>query len=85
MNSNKVAVQESQQNLTADGQDAVNFGRREGSVEEESNLEVDVGANFLSQHGWYKEEVEIVDPDNVSVLDIFGDRLRKYSVGFLVC
>lgn len=82
--SNQVAVQYSQQDLIPDGQNAVNLRGREGGVEEESNLDTHVGTNFLSQHGWHKEEMEVMDPDNVSVLHIFGNDFSKYPVGFLV-
>lgn len=54
-------------------------------MEEESNFDVHIGTNFLSQHGWHKEEVEVMDPDNVSVLDVFGNGFRKYPVSLLVC
>lgn len=85
MESNQVAVQDSKQDFVTDRQNAVNFRGREGSMEKESNLDVHVGTNFLSQHRWHKEKMEVVDPDNVSVLDIFGNSLSKYPVHFLVC
>ena len=85
MEPNQIAVQDSKQNLIPDRQNAVDFRGREGRVEEESNLDVHIGTDFLSQHGWHKEKMEVMDPDNISVLHIFGNGLSKYPVDFLVC
>lgn len=54
-------------------------------MKEESNLDIDIGTNFLSQHGWHKEKMEVMDPDNVSVLNIFGNSFSEYAVRFGVC
>ena len=85
MESNQVAVQDSKQNLIPDRQNAVNFRGREGRMEEESNLDVHIGTKFLSQHGWHKEKMEVMDPDDVSVLHIFRNDFSKYPVDFHVC
>ena len=54
-------------------------------MKEESNLDVDSGSNFLSQHGRHKEKMEVMDPDSVSVLHIFSNGFSEYAVDFLVC
>ena len=54
-------------------------------MEEESNLDVHVGANFLSQHRWHEEKMEVMDPDNVSVRDVFSNGFGEQPVDFLVC
>lgn len=54
-------------------------------MEEESNLQVHIRTNFLAQHGWHKEKMKVMDPDDVSVFDIFGNGFSKNPVGFLVC
>ena len=54
-------------------------------MKKKSNLDVHIGSYFFSQHGRHKEEMEVVDPDNISVLDIFSNGFGEYAVGFLVC
>ena len=54
-------------------------------MKKESDLDVHVGTNFLTKHGRHKEKMEVVDPDNVSVLHIFSNSFSEYSIDFLVC
>lgn len=54
-------------------------------MEKESDLDIYIGTNFFSQHGWHKEKMIIMDPDNVSVLHIFSNGFSEYPIGFLVC
>lgn len=54
-------------------------------MEEESNLDVHVGTNFLPQHGRHKEKMEVMDPDNVTFLYIFRNSSGEYPIDFLVC
>ena len=78
-------MQDSEQKVIPDRQNAINFRGREGRVEEESNLDIYAGINFLTQHGWHKEKMEVMDPDKVSVLQVFRNGFSKNAVGFYVC
>lgn len=82
---NQVAMQNSQEQLIANGENAVDFATREGSVQEETNLDVLLAvANLLAQHLGEQHKMVIVHPDQVSILDFFGDSFREKPVRFLV-
>lgn len=61
---NQVAMQDSQEQLIANGENAVDLATREGSVQEETNLDVLLAvANLLAQHLWEQHKMVIVHPD----------------------
>ena len=83
--SNQVAVQYTVENLVTDRQDSVDLATGEGSVEEESKLDVAFRvANLLSEHCWEQHQVVVVDPNEVVVLYVLCDCLGKEAVGFAV-
>lgn len=54
-------------------------------MKEEGDLDVLLGlANLLAKHGGQKHQVVVVNPYEVTVLDIFGNSLSKQTVGLLV-
>jgi F420-0:gamma-glutamyl ligase len=70
----------------SDGQNPVDLAGREGSVEEEANLDVLLAvADLLAQHLREQHQVVVVDPDHISVLDVANDRLGKEAVDLAVC
>ena len=77
MKPDQVTMQNADQNLIADRQDAVNFRAGERGVEEEADLDVHVGSKFLSQHCGKQHEVVIVNPYAVAILDISSDGFGK--------
>jgi hypothetical protein len=83
--SDQIAVQYAVEDLVTDRQNSVDFTTGEGSVQEETELDVALGvADFLAEHGGQKHEMVVVDPDQIVVLHIFCDFLCKQTVGFLV-
>jgi hypothetical protein len=83
---NEIAVKHTKQQLVTDGQDPVDFAAREGSMEEESDLDVFLAiSNLLAKHFRKKHEVIIMDPDQVSILDFFRNSFGKKAVRFFVC
>ena len=61
---NQVAMQDSQEQLIANGENAVDLAAREGSVQEETNLDVLLAvANLLAQHLREQHKMVIVHPD----------------------
>lgn len=83
--SDQVAVQYTVENLVTDRQDSVDLATGEGSVEEESELDVALGvADLFAKHSGQKHEMVVVDPDQIVVLYILCDLLCKQTVGLLV-
>lgn len=81
----QIAVEEAGEESLTDGEDTIDLGGGEGCVEEEADADVlagvcDLGAEHLGE----QHEVVIVDPDEVTVLDIVDDGLREEAVHFLV-
>jgi hypothetical protein len=83
---NEIAVKHTKQQLVANGKDSVDFAAREGSMEEESDLDVFLAiSNLLAEHFRKKHEVIIMNPDQVSIFDFFRNGFGKKAVRFLVC
>lgn len=83
---NEIAVEHTKEDLVTDGEDSVNLGAGEGSVQEEANLDVLLGvAKLFSQHRRHEHQVVIVYPDHVVILYVLGDSLCEQTVGFGVC
>lgn len=75
---NQVTMQNSQQKLIANGQNAVDLTTGERSVQEETNLDVLLAiTDLFPQHLWKQHEMVVVDPDQISVHDFFGDGFGK--------
>lgn len=84
--SNEIAVEDTEQNLVTDGQDSVDLGAREGRVQEEANLDILFRvAKLFSQHRRHEHQVVVVHPDHVIVLYVLCNSLCKQTVGFGVC
>lgn len=82
---NQVAMQNSQEKLIANGENAIDLATREGSVKEEANLDVLLAvADLFTQHFREQHEMVVVDPDQIPILDFFGDGLGEKPIGFLV-
>jgi hypothetical protein len=83
---NEIAVKHTKQQLVADGEDSVDFAAREGSMQEESDLDVLLTiSNLLAKHFREEHEVIIMNPDQISILDFFRNGFGKKAVRFLVC
>ena len=83
---NEVAVQDTEQQGFSDGQDPVYLGAGERGVEEEANLDVLLAvANLLTQHLGQQHQVVVMDPDHISVLYIIDDCLGEQAVHLTVC
>lgn len=84
--SNKVAMQDTQEKLIAHGQNSVDLTAGERRVQEESDLDILLAVtNLLAQHLRQQHQVVVVDPDQIAVLDFLCNSLGEESVGFLVC
>lgn len=82
---NQVAMQNSQEELIANGENAIDLATREGSVQEETNLDVLLGfTDLFAQHLREQHEVVVVDPDQIPILYFLGDGFGEKPVGFLV-
>lgn len=85
METDKIAVQNTFQNLVSHRQDTVDFTTREGSVQEEAQLDILLClANRFSKHGWKEHEMIIVYPYKVIVLNIFGYSFGEELIGGFV-
>jgi hypothetical protein len=55
-------------------------------VEEEAELDVLLRlSDLFAQHGGEQHKVVVMDPDQIIVLDIFGNCPRKQAIGLVVC
>lgn len=82
---NQITVQNTKKNLISDRKNAVDLAAWEWGVEEEGDLDVLLAVtNLLTKHGRQEHQVVVVDPDEVTVLDILGNSFSKEAVGFLV-
>jgi hypothetical protein len=78
-------MQNSQKKLIANGENAIDLATREGSVQEETNLDVLLAvANLFAQHLRKQHEVIVVDPNQIPILYFLGDGFGEKPVGFLV-
>jgi uncharacterized membrane-anchored protein len=78
MEANQITMQDSKQQLVANGQDAINLATRERRMKEEADLDVVFAlADFLAQHLREQHEMVIVDPDQIAVLDFSRDSSGK--------
>jgi hypothetical protein len=83
---NQVTLQNTEKECLSDWQNSVDLTRGEWSMEEEANLDVLLGVtNLFSQHGWEEHEMIIVNPDQITILNILGHGLCKQTVDLLVC
>jgi hypothetical protein len=83
--SDQITVQYAVEDLVTDGQDSVDLATGEGSVEEETELDVALGsANLFAEHSGQKHEMVVVDPNQIVVLHVLCDLLCEQTVGFLV-
>ena len=83
--SDQVTVQNTVENLVTDRQDSVDLATGEGSVEEETELDVALGvADLFAEHSGQKHEMVVVDPDQIVVLYVLCDLLCEQAVGLLV-
>lgn len=86
MESNEIAMQDTKEDFVADREDTVDFTAGEWSVQEEANLHVFLCVSKLfAKHCWQQHQVVVVHPDQVVVLDIFGNCLCEQAIGFCVC
>ncbi len=53
-------------------------------MEEEPNLDVDVIANFLSEHCWQQHQVVVVNPNQVAIQNISCNDLGEQPVYRLI-
>jgi hypothetical protein len=83
--SDQITVQYTIEDLVTDRQDSVDLATGEGSVEEETELDVALGvANLFAEHSGQKHEMVVVDPDQIVILHVLCDLLCEQTVGFLV-
>ena len=83
--SDQVTVQYTVEDLVTNRQDSVDLATGEGSVEEETELDVALRvADLFAQHSGQKHEMVVVDPDQIVILHIFCDLFREQTVGLLV-
>lgn len=68
---NQVAVQHTQEEFIAHGQNAIDLATGERGMQEEADLDVLLAVtDLLAQHLRQKHEVVIVDPDQIAILDL---------------
>ena len=83
---NEIAVEDTKQDLVTDGEDSVNLGAGEGSVQEETNLDILLGvSNCGAQHFWDEHKVIVMHPNNIAILYIGCNSVGKQLIHFLVC
>lgn len=83
--SNEITVQNTEKESLSNGQDTIDLARWEGSMEEESDLDVLLAcADFFTKHLWEKHEMIVLNPDQISILNIFCHSPSKDAVYFLV-
>lgn len=85
MEPDEVAVKDAQQQFVSDGEDPVDLTAGEGRVEEEPDLDVDLGiSDLLPEHLGQQHQVVIMDPNQVAVAHLFRDGFGEKPVGFFV-
>lgn len=81
----QVTMQNAQEKLIANGENAIDLATRERSVQEEPDLDVLLAVtDLLTQHLREQHKMVVVDPNQISILDFLGDGFGEQSVGFLV-
>lgn len=86
MEAYQIAVKDTQEQFLSYGQNPVDFATGKWRVQEKANLNVFLRcANLFSQHLWQEHEMIVVDPDQISILDILRHDLCKLSVDLYVC
>lgn len=86
METNQVAVQNTQQQGLSYWENTIDLTAGERCVQEEGNLDILLRvSNFFTQHLGKQHQVVVVDPDEISVLYIVRNSLRKQSVHLAVC
>jgi hypothetical protein len=81
----QIAVQYTVEDLVTDRENSVDLTTGEGSVEEETELDVALGvADLFAEHSGQKHEMVVVDPDQIVILYVFCDFLCEQTIGFLV-
>ena len=84
--SNKIAMQDTQEKLIAHGQNPVDLTTGERRVQEESDLDILLTvADLLTQHLRQQHQMVVVDPDQIAVLDFLCNSLGEKTVCLLVC
>lgn len=83
MEANQVAVEDSEQDFISNWKDSVDLARGKRRVEEEADLDIGpAGAYLLPKHLWQKHQVVVVDPNEITILDLLRNGLGKEAVGF---
>ena len=75
MEANQVTLQDPKKQLFPHRQNSVDFAAGKRRMEEKSNLHILFAeADLLSQHLWEKHKMIIVNPYQISILNIFCHR-----------
>lgn len=86
MESNEIAVQDTQKDFITDREDAVDLTAWERGVQEEADFNVLPGIpELFAKHGWKQHQMVVVHPYQVIILDIFRNCLCKQAICFCIC
>jgi hypothetical protein len=81
----QITVEHAHENIVSDWKDAVYLAGREGSVQEEANLDILLWVfgllEKLTKHRWHEHQMIILDPHHIIVLNILGDFFCKQAIG----
>lgn len=85
METDEVAVQDTEQQLVSHGQNPIDLAGGERSVQEEADLDVLFAIpDLLAEHLRQKHQMVIMHPDQVSVANFRGHCLGEQPICFLV-
>lgn len=77
----QVAVKNTEENVVSNGENTVNLAAGERRVQEKADLDVSLPVpNLLTKHGWQQHQVVVVNPNKVTILHIFGNRLGEHTI-----
>lgn len=86
MESNKIAMQDTQEKLVAHRQNPVDLTAGEGRMQEKADLDILLAVtDLLAQHLRQQHQMVVMHPDQITVLNLLGDSLCEKTVRFFVC
>jgi phenylpyruvate tautomerase PptA (4-oxalocrotonate tautomerase family) len=81
----EIAMENSQKQFIAHGQNPIDFTARERSMQEEANFDILFAVtDLLAKHLRKQHQVVVVNPDQVSILHFLADGLCEQTIGFFV-
>lgn len=84
--SNKIAMQDTQEKLVTHRQNPVDLTAGEGRMQEKADLDILLAVtDLLAQHLRKQHQMVVMHPDQITVLNFLGDSFCEKTVRFFVC